>query len=88
MRRTRRTAGPAIPDPRTAVERHTPPPTPRRPIRILRCDACEKSFDCTAADVVRYVQTGWPACCGYDMRQFVEGQLPTPKGMRRPATKQ
>jgi hypothetical protein len=64
-----------------------PQPTPRRPNRILRCDACGKSIACTTADIIRYVQGVWPACCGWAMRYFVEAELPTPMGMRRPPPK-
>lgn len=61
-----------------------PPNLPRRPRRILRCDACGHSFDCTVSDVIRYIQTDWPECCGFAMRYYVEAELPTPMGMRRP----
>ena len=59
-------------------------PSPNRPRRILRCDACGRSFDCTTAEVIRYVQGVWPECCGFAMRYYVESEIPTPMGMRRP----
>ena len=59
-------------------------PPPRRPTRFLRCDACGRAFECTVAEVIRHVQADWPACCGYAMRYFVEAEMPTPLGMKRP----
>jgi len=39
---------------------------------VLWCDACGRADELTGADVVRYVQAGWPVCCGNVMR------LPSP----------
>ena len=56
---------------RRAVRRH-----PRS--RCLRCPVCGREQACSAADVVRFVQLGWPRCCRRVMAYFVEGRRDGP----------
>lgn len=44
-------------------------PAPRR---LLRCDACGRSEECSAAVLLRYTREGWPRCCGAVMAVFTE----------------
>ena len=47
-----------------------PPDPPDDPpaVRWLgRCRACRRSVEADAADVRRYVDEGWPRCCGHDL---------------------
>ena len=45
------------------------------PRRLVRCDACGRSYLLTAADLSRFADLGWPKCHGRPMAHFAE----TPK---------
>jgi hypothetical protein len=43
------------------------------PRRLVRCDSCNGTVECSAADLLRYTREGWPKCCGQVMGLFTEG---------------
>jgi len=49
--------------------------------RLLRCDACGKTRECSAEESLRYTREGWPKCCGRVMALFTET---SPKSMTHP----
>ena len=46
------------------------------PRRLVRCFTCGRSEDVSSADLVGYMQTGWPRCCGEVMTYFLEADPP------------
>jgi hypothetical protein len=46
------------------------------PRRLVRCDTCDRTVECSAADLLRYTREGWPKCCGQVMAMFTEGGWP------------
>ena len=46
------------------------------PRRLVRCNACDRTVDCSAADLLRYTREGWPKCCGQVMALFTEAARP------------
>jgi hypothetical protein len=44
--------------------------------RILRCSQCGKCTDCSSDDLLSYMRTGWPKCCGEVMTLVIEANLP------------
>jgi hypothetical protein len=32
--------------------------------KLVRCDVCGSSVQCSPEDLLRYIKTGWPRCCG------------------------
>ena len=57
------------------------------PRRLVRCDACNRMVECSAADLLRYTREGWPKCCGQVMALFTEAawQPPDDTKLDRPA---
>ena len=47
------------------------------PRRLVRCFACGRSEEVSSADLVGYMQTGWPRCCGEVMTYYLEADRPT-----------
>ena len=45
--------------------------------RLLRCNGCGHSVECSSAELLRYTRSGWPRCCDTIMTYFVEVELPT-----------
>jgi hypothetical protein len=52
-----------------------PPVAPRR---VVQCNACGRSADCTAEELLRYTRDGWPRCCGQVMAFYTEATRPAP----------
>lgn len=46
--------------------------------RLLRCDVCGYSRDCSPEASLRYTREGWPKCCGQVMVLFAEAEKPGP----------
>lgn len=44
--------------------------------KLLRCDGCGHTVECTNADLLAHTKSGWPRCCGAVMNYFVEADLP------------
>ena len=42
------------------------------PRRLVRCDSCNGTVECSAADLLKYTREGWPKCCGQVMALFTE----------------
>jgi len=40
--------------------------------KLLRCHICGQTAACTEAEVLSFVRTRWPRCCGETMALFVE----------------
>jgi hypothetical protein len=52
----------------------TDPLEPNGPRReLLYCSACGNTVWCHPTDLLRYVQVGWPKCCGEVMALLTEG---------------
>lgn len=45
-------------------------------LRNLRCHGCGESVQCSAGDILRYTQVGWPMCCGETMTLVIEAKFP------------
>jgi hypothetical protein len=52
------------------------PQTPAPPLKLLRCPLCGKVAECQPADLLQYIQTEWPRCCGEVMTLYVPTTLP------------
>ena len=46
--------------------------------RLVRCDQCGRSNECSASELLRYTRQGWPKCCGQVMGLFIEAEKPGP----------
>ncbi|HEX4592406.1 MAG TPA: hypothetical protein VH120_20920 [Gemmataceae bacterium] len=46
-------------------------------VRLLRCLQCGKTIECQPADLMRYMTTKWPRCCGEVMTYFAPSKPPT-----------
>lgn len=44
--------------------------------RLLRCGKCGRTVECSRAEVLDYLNSGWPKCCGETMTLFIEARLP------------
>src|SRR5438128_2615195 len=55
-----------------ATDAEPPRPDPARRTSVLRCKPCGRTSDCTPADQIRYLQNGWPRCCGQEMELFTQ----------------
>jgi hypothetical protein len=44
--------------------------------RLLRCDSCGRTVECTGSEVLRYTREGWPKCCNEVMTLFTEDERP------------
>jgi hypothetical protein len=47
------------------------------PRRIIRCNACGLTVECTASDLLQYTREGWPKCCEQVMTFFTETTRPS-----------
>jgi hypothetical protein len=47
------------------------------PRRIIRCNACGLTVECTAGDLLQYTREGWPRCCEQVMTFFTETTRPS-----------
>lgn len=43
---------------------------------VLRCSKCRCLVECAAANVQRFVNTGWPVCCNETMSWFTPADRP------------
>ena len=50
------------------------PSTPKK--RLLRCHACNRADEVSPADLLRYMNTHWPQCCGGVMALYIETDHP------------
>jgi hypothetical protein len=55
-------------------------PTPVTGRQLVRCFRCGRTTEATHADLMRYVQKGWPSCCGQVMTYFTEAKRPGASG--------
>lgn len=46
------------------------------PRRLVRCDVCDRTVECSASDLLRYTREGWPRCCGQVMALYTEAVRP------------
>lgn len=56
--------------------------------RLVRCDQCGRSDECSASDLLRFTREGWPRCCGQVMVMFIEAEKRGPEDTDRPTTNQ
>lgn len=55
-----------------ATERLLRTDRPVKSRRLVRCGSCGLVADCSPEQVLRYVNHGWPQCCGQTMTYFME----------------
>ncbi len=58
----------------------SPNPSPRKVTtgrKLLRCDGCGHSVECTNVELLTHTRSGWPRCCGAIMTYFVEADPPS-----------
>lgn len=61
----------------TRDERHKgPEPADEDRTRILRCGECGRTEICSMNELMAYMSSGWPKCCGDTMTLFIEAKLP------------
>jgi hypothetical protein len=41
-----------------------PDPSHSGPFAILRCSVCHRTAEAARDDILAFVKTGWPQCCG------------------------
>jgi hypothetical protein len=51
-------------------------PTPRPTQRLLVCGVCGRTSVAVPDELLTYVRSHWPKCCGEVMRYFVEAHRP------------
>jgi hypothetical protein len=44
--------------------------------RLLRCQTCGRTIECSRTEIIGYLNSGWPKCCGETMTLFIEAKLP------------
>ena len=56
------------------------PPEAKPPARhtILRCLKCGNTVECKPAELLGFIQTQWPRCCGEVKTLFQSTDLPKP----------
>src|SRR5262245_45074461 len=50
-------------------------------LHFLRCLQCNRTIDCTQADLLQFTKTGWPRCCAEVMTLFTSTKKPDPGSM-------
>jgi hypothetical protein len=53
------------------VSKRYPPPGTRR---LVRCDQCGRTDECSPSELLRFTREGWPKCCGQVMALFTEAE--------------
>ena len=42
------------------------------PRRLLQCNVCGRTIECSVGELLRYTREGWPKCCGQVMAFYTE----------------
>jgi hypothetical protein len=49
--------------------------------RLLRCNVCSRTVECSKGELLRFTREGWPRCCAAVMFLFIEADANQADGM-------